>query len=566
MNPARLATAVVVTTTGALLTTAVAAPTASAATTCAAPVYQRQIFANTTFSGTPKKAGCDAAIAENWGTGAPAPGVPSNDFSVRWTVTRDFGSGGPFAFTAAVQDGLRVYVDGVRKVNLWKNGASTVSRTVDVTVPAGKHTLRIDYANWTGRANVKFGYAPRTSASVDKVKPLAPTGLVVGFDPATARTDVVWAKNKEMDVAGYRVYRRGENLSWRRLAATTKTSYTDTPPADGLLHQYEVRAYDKAGNESAGSVDRAVVTLDRTPPAVPTGISAFDPADGAHLSWGHVQDAVSYRVYRSPEPDGVFTYLGAAKSGSSYRDTTIAERAAFYYRVSAVDAAGNESQRSGAVKASRGDGTAPPALTGLAVTPTEYGFRLTWDATPATDVEYYRVYRGEVEGEGEDKVCSSYEAIAFVDTPADTSFDVLAVPDGEESCFFVDVVDDHGNSPYGSTGRADTRTATELDMTPSVPTPGGSPLQLTVDVWQGSVWLDWTGLDESSPEAAGGYRVYRWNPAASAYEKLADVPSDYPSYNDLTASRGTTHHYRVTSVAADGTESQPVGGALTVRP
>ncbi|MFH0177438.1 PA14 domain-containing protein [Streptomyces cacaoi] len=483
MDPARLATAVVLTTTGGLLTTTVAAPAASAATTCAAPVYKRQIFANTTFAGTPKKTGCDAAIAENWGTASPASGVPSNNFSVRWTVTRDFGSGGPFAFTAAVQDGLRVYVDGVRKVNVWKNGSSTVSTTVNVAVPAGKHTLRIDYANWTGRANVKFAYAPRTSATVDKVKPLART-----------------------------------------------------------------------------------ITLDRTPPAAPTGISSADPADGAHLSWGYVQDAVSYRVYRSPEPNGVFTYLGAATSGSWYWDTTIAERAAFYYRVSAVDAAGNESKQSDAVKASRGDGTPPPALTGLAVTPTEYGFRLTWDPSPATDVEYYRVYQGTVQGDGEDKTCSSYKGIAFVDNPAATSFDRLTVPDGEETCFFVDAVDDYGNSPFKSTARADTRTATELDMTPSVPTPEGSPLRLTVDEWQGTVWLEWTGLDESSAEAAGGYRVYRWNPATSAYEKLADVAHDDPAYNDLTASRGTTHHYRVTAVAADGTESQPAGGLATISP
>ncbi|MEU2981241.1 PA14 domain-containing protein, partial [Streptomyces hirsutus] len=116
MNPARrttsaAATAIVLATTGGLLT-AVATP-ASAAPTCTSPVYKRQFFANTTFSGKPKKTDCDSKIDQNWGTGAPASGLPSNKFGVRWTVTRDFGSGGPFSFPVEARDGIRVYLDGV---------------------------------------------------------------------------------------------------------------------------------------------------------------------------------------------------------------------------------------------------------------------------------------------------------------------------------------------------------------------------------------------------------------------------------------------------------------------
>ncbi|MGW4088205.1 hypothetical protein ACWEGS_34895, partial [Streptomyces sp. NPDC004822] len=69
MNPARratavTATAVVLSTAGGLLT-ALAAP-ASAAVSCTSPVFKRQFFANTTFSGTPKKTDCDTAIDQSW--------------------------------------------------------------------------------------------------------------------------------------------------------------------------------------------------------------------------------------------------------------------------------------------------------------------------------------------------------------------------------------------------------------------------------------------------------------------------------------------------------------------
>lgn len=160
MNPARraTATAVVLAAAGALLSAV--APAAAAAVTCASPTYQRQFFANTAFSGTPKKTDCDAAVAEKWGTGAPATGLPKDNFGVRWTVTRDFGSGGPFALPVTAQDGIRVYLDGSRKVDLWKNVSTTQKRTVNITVPAGRHTLRVDFVNWTGAADVSFAYTP----------------------------------------------------------------------------------------------------------------------------------------------------------------------------------------------------------------------------------------------------------------------------------------------------------------------------------------------------------------------------------------------------------------------
>lgn len=181
MTPARsttarttTVTALVLATAGGLLGAATATATATAATTCTSPVFKRQFFANTTFSGTPKKTDCDSVVNQNWSTGAPAAGLPANRFGVRWTVTRDFGSGGPFTFTVSAQDGVRVHLDGKLKIDLWKNVSSTVSRTVHLTIPENKHSLRVDYVNWTGTANVEFTCTPRTSATVDKVEPKEP--------------------------------------------------------------------------------------------------------------------------------------------------------------------------------------------------------------------------------------------------------------------------------------------------------------------------------------------------------------------------------------------------------
>jgi hypothetical protein len=393
MNPARCTTAVAATTVvlataGTLLTTA---PSASAAVTCTSPVYQRQFFANTAFSGTPRKTDCDTAVDQDWGTGAPVSGLPKDNFGVRWTVTRDFGSGGPFALAASGLDGIRVYLDGSRKVDLWKNTSTTVSKTVNVTVPAGKHTLRVDYVNWTGGAKVKLGYTPRTSATVDKVRPLTPTGTSVTYDKAAGTAKLTWSRNKEMDLAGYRVYRRLQGAAYdgTPLATTISTTHTDTTlPVTGTAYYYEVRAYDKAGNESTGTADQLVTTVDRTAPAAPTGLSTASEAEGLRVGWSAVEGAASYRVYRASTASGTYAQVGTTAQVSSV-DTSAVEGTTYYYRVTALDSAGNESARSAAVSGRRRDVTPPPAVTGVTVTPTEYGFRVRWDANPAADLASY---------------------------------------------------------------------------------------------------------------------------------------------------------------------------------
>ncbi|WAU78802.1 PA14 domain-containing protein [Streptomyces sp. Qhu-G9] len=470
MNPARSRTAavaaVVLATTGGLLS---AAPSsASAATSCNSPVYTRQFFANTSFSGKPKKTDCDSKIDQNWGTRAPASGLPSNNFGVRWTVTRDFGSGGPFALPVESRDGIRVYLDGVRKVDLWKNVSTTQKKTVNITVPSGTHTLRVDFVNWTGSANVKFAYTPRTSATVDKVKPLVPTGAKATYDTASGKARLSWTKNKEMDLAGYRVYRRAEGASFgtEPLATTTSTSYTDaTLPATGETYHYEARAYDKAGNESAGTADQSVTTADRTAPDAPTMMSAVTETGGLRI-WWHPEGGVqpSYRVYRAASEGGPFTRIGSPDPGRlHYLDASAVVDVKHFYRVTAVDAAGNESAPSVVFSGTRRDYTPPPNVTGLAATPTEYGFALNWDGNPAADLAKYGVFKGEPM-KGNESFCIA-RLVEYV--PAGTtSYEHSTLPDGERVCFVVRAYDTHGN--WATSGDKSV-IATELGAAPGTP-------------------------------------------------------------------------------------------------
>ncbi len=72
-----------------------------------------QYYGNSDLLGTPLLVRVDPAIRFNWGAGSPAPGViPADFFSVRWTRSQWFDAG-QVRFVARMDDGVRVWLDGV---------------------------------------------------------------------------------------------------------------------------------------------------------------------------------------------------------------------------------------------------------------------------------------------------------------------------------------------------------------------------------------------------------------------------------------------------------------------
>jgi fibronectin type 3 domain-containing protein len=528
-----LATTVTLTAAGGLLT----ATPASAALTCTAPVWKAQFFANTSFSGTPKLTSCDTTINEYYGTGDPA-GVtlPRDNFSVRWSVTRDFGSGGPFTFSAATQDGIRVYLDGVRKIDLWRNVSTTQSKTVNVTVPAGRHTIRVDYVAWTGTANVKFTYAPRTSATIDTVRPLAPTGTSVTYDRTANKATLRWSANKEMDLAGYRVYRRLSSTAWAKVSGTalvTGTSFVNYPPATGESFLYEVRAVDKAGRESSGSADVTVSSVDRTAPAAPGGLTATDGHGGMALAWQPVAGATKYTVFRQQQGQ---TDTGgshpvvqlATVTSASWTDTTGAERTAYTYAVSATDAAGNTSAARTVVFATRGD-YAPAAATGLTARfEPDNGILVSWTPSTSGDVDHYRLYR----------FGSLYKEVWG------STYTDMSVDHGSTYTYTVTAVDEAGNeSPVSASASA----TTDGDLDAPAPVAG-----LTATAREDGVLLEWQPSTEPDLMRYEIFKAEKYDDGEGGHVWLAHrvdyVGEDATSFLHGSAADGETVMYAVVAV------------------
>ncbi|MFJ2233454.1 PA14 domain-containing protein [Streptomyces sp. NPDC087859] len=595
MNPARrttaaAATAVVLATAGTLLTLT----PASAATTCTSPVFKRQLFANTSFSGTPKKTDCDSAIDQSW-SGAPASGLPSNNFGVRWSVTRDFGSGGPFTLAASGLDGIRVYVDGVRKIDLWKNVSTTVSKTVNVTIPSGKHTLRVDYVNWTGSAKVKFGYTPRTSATVDRTKPLTPAGISVSYDKSGNKAKAVWAKNKEMDLAGYQVYRRlkGASFGSKALATTTSTSYTDTPPPTGATYYYEVRAYDKAGNVSAGTADQAVTSVDTTPPAAPFVEMDACPVDQPYAApelvttAENAADIALYEMQRLNSATNTWATVYTGTKGAICDTGRAADGSKVTYRGRARDAVGNWSAYSPAATFTTSDLT-PPATAADARVEYRSGVpHVLWSAVDGA-ASYQVLQYDAATGGWLDALPGATGNTPTTTTGTDAvPRQLLAVADSYR--YAVRSVDAKGNAAA----------PVEVTLTMSDRPGAIAPFRTTADRFGEGVMIEWSSADPwtfGEDEPLLTYRIVRTDKATGESSTVTackpndsrDLPltdpttywtwntGDAPDYAgarqingvcwDVSGASETTYDYTVVTIDPYGHESRPGPAATATTP
>lgn len=129
----------------------------------------------------------------------------------------------------------------------------------------------------------------------------------------------------------------------------------------GTTYVYTVRSVAQFGSDSVESSDSALAVVtprDVFPPAAPRGLEiAIIPATSqapayVELSWviSPEADLAGYNVYRSDREDAPGERInGETLLSPAFRDATVAPGGRYFYRVSAVDRVGNESQKSSQV-------------------------------------------------------------------------------------------------------------------------------------------------------------------------------------------------------------------------
>ena len=147
-----------------------------------------EYFANKTLEGAPVLTRVDREVNFDWGLSNPAPGIPSDDFSARWTGKLVADKTGKYQLGAIADDGVRVYLDGKLIAEDWTEHAPATV-TGEVTLEAGRsYDIKMEYYESKIGAVAKLVWqppvvntrAPYTEA-VDAAKQADVVVLVLGL-------------------------------------------------------------------------------------------------------------------------------------------------------------------------------------------------------------------------------------------------------------------------------------------------------------------------------------------------------------------------------------------------
>lgn len=293
------------------------------------------------------------------GSGSPDGSVDAKTFRIVYTIPGSL-------VEKYVSEGQVKFTDPVQPAEVREHAATPLF-----------YTIRTRAAQKRASADSNV-VAVRMYAVPERISPLNARITEAAIELSWAAPTRTSAGDAVGEISGYRVY-RGEvdpssvepstkNLAqakWKTpmalLAASDETSYRDTLFDFGKTYAYIVRSVvlvDGKPLESSDSDPAILTARDIFPPSAPTDVVTAvlqgETAGSAvvELSWSInlETDLAGYRVYRS-EQEGTKGAVITADLllAPAYRDTSVVPGRRYWYTVTAVDRAGNESEPSAVV-------------------------------------------------------------------------------------------------------------------------------------------------------------------------------------------------------------------------
>ena len=121
--------------------------------------WEADYWANTTLTGDAVISREDETLSFDWGDGSPGTGIPADRFSGRWLRHLNISAeeAGDYIFTAEVDDGVRLWVDGVLRIDSWIEQAKA-SYEARLHLSEGQHLIRVEYFELTGAASISVSW------------------------------------------------------------------------------------------------------------------------------------------------------------------------------------------------------------------------------------------------------------------------------------------------------------------------------------------------------------------------------------------------------------------------
>ena len=231
------------------------------------------------------------------------------------------------------------------------------------------------------------------------------------------------------------------------------------------------------------------------------------------LTWGKVEGAAKYKVYRANSKTGTYTLLKTT-TGTSLTNTSVEAGKQYYYYVIAVGENGAESEKSSIV--TRVCDLPQPVLKAANVATTGK-IKLTWDKIDGA--KSYKVYRSTSETTG----------YTLLKTTTGTSLSNTSVEAGTK--YYYKVFATHSNSDANSTY------SKVVSCTCDLPQPVA---KIAVVSDTGKLKLSWEKV-----EGAKNYSVYRSTDGGETYSLLKTTTGTSLTNTSITA--GNKYYYKITA-------------------
>ncbi len=178
--------------------------------------------------------------------------------------------------------------------------------------------------------------------------PSAPVGpIAIRGNAQVMLTWSIPADSGTSAITSYYIYRSTtETGTYILMGSTSGLSYIDSGLTNGQTYWYNISAVNAAGE---GEKTTLVSSTPCTVPNAPIICQTVNGSSYANLTWnsnGNGGSAITgYRLYRSNASDGEFILI-ASPSAPSYHDAALTTGQTYWYKVSAVNAAGESANSS----------------------------------------------------------------------------------------------------------------------------------------------------------------------------------------------------------------------------
>jgi fibronectin type 3 domain-containing protein len=324
-------------------------------------------------------------------------------------------------------------------------------------------------------------------------------------------------------ISAFRIFRGPASGVTSFLGNSSTNHFNDTTVKNGLSYDYAVSAVNAIGE---GPKSLVVPASPKGAPSAPLNLTAKAGNGYVALSWATPSDnggsAVTiYRVYRGAMSDGSDTVQIIEAVSLEWTDSTVVNKATYYYSVTAVNDLG-EGARSAIISA-RPVGV-PSKVQDLTAKAGDSYILLRW--TPPLDdgglaIVGYRIFKGG----------------ALLKEAQSNEFNDTDLVNGQNTTYDI--------SAYTAMGTGAGSKVSAIPWTlPHAPT-GIQVIKQGKDLV-----LTWSKPSDSGGFPITGYRVFRGTDPNNLIE-LTSISGT--SYTDTSVKPGNTYYYKVSATTAKGT-------------